>query len=56
MRGSARNARLMGQMVYAEWFSFRKLENMGIKMIFNKKNVGEIGKILKVVNKCLNSC
>ena len=29
---------------------------MGVKMIFDEKNVGGIGKILKDVNKCLNSC
>ena len=33
-----------------------KTGKYGMKMIFNKKNVGEIGKILKDVNKCLNSC
>ena len=56
MRESAGNARLMGQMMYAEWFSYRKLENMGVKMIFLLKIDGGIGKILKDVNKCLNRC
>ena len=56
MRGRAGNAMLMGQMVYAIWFSYGKLENMGVKMIFLLKIVGGIGKILKDVNKCLNRC
>ena len=56
MRGRAGNARLMGQMVYVIWFSYCKLENMGVKMIFLLKIDGGIVKILKDVNKCLNSC
>ena len=56
MRCRAGNARLIRQMVYSIWFSFGKLENMGVKMIFLLKIDGGIGKILKDVNKWLNKC
>ena len=50
MRGRAGDARLVGQMVCAEWFFVLKTGKYG------SENDGGIGKILKDVNKCLNRC
>ena len=56
MRGRARNARLVGQMVYNGWFRSENWKIWTKKMIFLLKIDGGIGKILKNVNKCLNRC